>query len=116
MSGHGPRGDRDCVERYLRRLSLWVPRASRHDLVMEAERHLYEATRRAERDGLTHEVAQRAALRAFGPAWRVGLAARGLDDHPLLVSARRAANALSRSARRLRPPHRMRVGRRPRLF
>jgi len=112
MSGHSPRRNRDCVERYLRRLSLWAPRASRHDLLAEAERHLYEATRRAERDGLTHGLAQR----AFGPAWRVGLAAWGLDDHPLLVAARRAIGRPVRGVRRLRPPRRMRVGRRPRLF
>ena len=113
----------DHVERYLRRLARWAPRKSRHDLVMEASRHLYEATRRAEEAGLTHEAAQRAAVRAFGPAWRIGLSERGLLDHPFLAALDRAA-VLFRA--RLCGLHRLRVARvirrarrprpRPRLF
>ena len=78
MSRRHDRCRPDHVERYLRRLARWAPRKSRHDLVMEASGHLYEATRRAEEEGLTHEAAQSAAIRAFGPAWRIGLAERGL--------------------------------------
>jgi hypothetical protein len=53
---------------------------------MEASCHLYEAIRRAEEAGLTHEAAQQAAVRAFGPAWRIGLAERGLLDYPFLAA------------------------------
>ena len=73
------RGRADPIERYLRRLSFWAPRRSRHDLLIEAERHLYDTTRRGEELGLSRREAQLCALRAFGPAWRIGLAARGLD-------------------------------------
>jgi hypothetical protein len=73
------RGRADPVERYLRRLSYWAPRRCRHDLLLEAERHLYDMTRHGEELGLSRREAQICALRAFGPAWRVGLAARGLD-------------------------------------
>src|SRR5579871_7001600 len=57
------------VERYLRRLNRWLPRQCRREMVAEARRHLYDATARAERNGLTGWAAQRAAVRAFGPAW-----------------------------------------------
>ena len=114
MSWHSRRAGADPVKRYLRRLSRWAPRDSRHDLVMEAERHLYEATRRGEGEGLPHELAQQTAVRAFGPAWRIGLAARRLDDHPLFVLVRRVAATLGRRGHRLRPPRAMRPRRRPR--
>lgn len=116
MSGKGDHNHRapDHVARYLRRLSRWAPRGSRHDLVMEAERHLYEATRRAEDDGLSHEMAQRAAVRAFGPAWRIGLAARGLDENPLFVVSRGVAMALTLPVRALRLSRGPRWRRRPR--
>ena len=107
----------DHVERYLRRLARWAPRRSRHDLVMEASRHLYEATRRAEEEGLMHEAAQRAAIRAFGPAWRIGLSERGLLDHPFLAALDRVAVVLSArlcGLRRLRVVRVIRRGRRPR--
>ena len=95
----------DHVERYLRRLARWAPRKSRHDLVMEASRHLYEATRRGEEAGLTPEAAQRAAIRAFGPAWRIGLAERGLLDTAAIRARLRMAQVIRR-ARRPRPrPH-----------
>ena len=107
----------DHVERYLRRLARWAPRKSRHDLVMEASCHLYEATRRAEEEGLTHEAAQCAAVRAFGPAWRIGLSERGLLDHSLLAAVDRAAavfHARLCGFRRLRMVRIIRRGRRPR--
>jgi hypothetical protein len=110
-------GGPDHVERYLRRLARWAPRKSRHDLVMEASRHLYEATCRAEEDGLTHEAAQRAAIRAFGPAWRIGLAERGLLDYPFLAALDRALvliRARLCSLRRQRVARVIRRGRRPR--
>lgn len=111
----------DHVGRYLRRLSRWVPRACRDELVMEAARHLYDATRRAEGEGLPRAMAQQAAIRAFGPAWRIGLAARGLADHPLLDALDRVARTFDRRGWGLwprRPAHRgsIRLGRRPRLF
>jgi hypothetical protein len=111
------RGGPDHVERYLRRLARWTPRKSRHDLVMEASRHLYEATRCAEEEGLTHEAAQRAAIRAFGPAWRIGLSERGLLDHPLLAALDCAAVVVSArlcGLRRLRVVRVIRRARRPR--
>jgi hypothetical protein len=107
----------DHVERYLRRLARWAPRKSRLDLVMEASRHLYEATRRAEDEGLTHEAAQRAAMRAFGSAWRIGLSERGLLDHPFLAALDRAAVVLRArlcALRRLCGVRVIRRGRRPR--
>ena len=107
----------DHVERYLRRLARWAPRKSRHDLVMEASRHLYEATRRAEEGGLPHEAAQCAAVRAFGPAWRIGLSERGLLDHPFLAALDRAAVVLRArlyALRRLRVARVIRCSRRPR--
>ena len=110
-------GGPDHVERYLRRLARWAPRKSRHDLVMEASRHLYEATRRAEEKGLPHEAAQRAALRAFGPAWRIGLSERGLLDHPFLAALDRAVVLLHArlcGLRRLRLARVIRHARRPR--
>jgi len=70
MSGHGNHRAPNHVERYLRRLSRWAPRGSRHDLVMEARRHLYEASRRAEDAGLSHELAQCAASACS--SWRKG--------------------------------------------
>jgi hypothetical protein len=100
-------GGPDHVERYLRRLARWAPRKSRHDLVMEASRHLYEATCRAEEKGLTREAAQRAAVRAFGPAWRIGLSERGLLDTAAIRARLRVARIIHR-ARCPRP--------RPRLF
>ncbi len=118
MSGQGDHRTPDHVERYLRRLSRWAPRGSRHDLVMEVERHLYEATRRAEDKGLSHELAQRAAVRAFGSAWRIGLAARGLDESSFFAPMRRAAAMFGGRVRWLRPLRRARLKRRsrPRLF
>ena len=95
----------DHVERYLRRLERWAPRRCRHDLVMEARRHLYDATRQAEQRGMSHELAQRTALRAFGPAWRIGLSARGVFDSPLCGVAERLLSGLSAGMRRLRRPH-----------
>ncbi len=82
MTRLGPwrRGRADPIERYLRRLSFWAPRHCRRDLLLEAERHLYDTTRRGEELGLSRRDAQLCALRAFGPAWRIGLAARGLDN------------------------------------
>jgi len=112
----------DHVDRYLRRLSRWAPRACRHDLVAEASRHLYEATQRAEAAGLPRDAAQRAAVAAFGPAWRIGLSARGLDEHPLLLTLHHAAASVGRRVGNLRhvvsrhPSHRMRRRPRPRLF
>ena len=107
----------DHVERYLRRLARWAPGKSRHDLVMEASRHLYEATRRAEEEGLRHGAAQRAAIRAFGPAWRIGLSERGLFDHPFLAALDRATVMLRTRVcglRRLRVARVICRGRRPR--
>jgi hypothetical protein len=89
MSRRHDRCRPDRVERYLRRLARWAPRKSRHDLVMEASCHLYEATRRGEEAGLTHEAAQRAAVHAFGPAWRIGLAERGLRVAQVVRRAQR---------------------------
>ncbi len=111
----------DYVDRYLRRLSRWAPRACRHDLVAEASRHLYDATARAEAIGLPHDAAQRAAVATFGPAWRIGLAARGLDEHPLLLTLHHAAGVGRRVATLRRvvsrhPSHRPRRRPRPRLF
>jgi len=65
----------DPIERYPRWLGWWSPRVARAELVAEARRRLYDAARRAERDGHDQRTAQRAAIRAFGPAWQVGLAA-----------------------------------------
>jgi hypothetical protein len=73
------RGRADPIDRYLRWLSFWAPRRCRRDLLLEAERHLYDMTRRGEDLGLSRREAQDCALRAFGPAWRIGLASRGLD-------------------------------------
>ncbi len=114
MSGHSDHRAPDHVARYLRRLSRWAPRGSRHDLIMEAERHLYETTRRAEDAGLSHELAQRAAVRAFGPAWRIGLATRGLDELPLFRAVRSMAALLARRVRGPRLPRGSRLRRRPR--
>ena len=117
MSRRHDRCGPDHVERYLRRLAHWAPRKSRHDLVMEASRHLYEATRRAEEEGLTHEAAQLAAVRAFGPAWRIGLSERGLLDHPLLAAVDHAAVVVSArlcGLRRLRVVRVLHRARRPR--
>jgi hypothetical protein len=117
MSRRHDRCGPDHVERYLRRLARWAPRKSRHDLVMEASRHLYEATRRAEEEGLTRQAAQSAAIRAFGPAWRIGLSERGLLDHPLLAALDRAAVVVGArlcGLRRLRVARVIRRGRRPR--
>jgi len=118
MRGQGDHRAPDHIERYLRRLSCWAPRGSRHDLVMEAERHLYEATCRAEDEGLSPELAQRSAVRAFGSAWRIGLAARGLDESLFFAPMRRAAAMFGGRVRWLRPPRRARLKRRsrPRLF
>jgi hypothetical protein len=77
---------RDPVEAYTRRLAWWLPRCARQELLAEARRHLYDATARAERAGLDHCAAQRAAVRAFGPAWRVGLAAHRAYDSRLLAA------------------------------
>lgn len=112
----------DRVERYLRRLAIWAPRRCRHDLVMEARRHLYDATRQAEQSGLSHERAQQTALRAFGPAWRIGLSARGVFDSPLFGVTARLRSGLGTGLRRLRRPHGLRKRRsahrraRPRLY
>jgi hypothetical protein len=117
MSRRHDRCSPDHVERYLRRLARWEPRKSRHDLVMEASHHLYEATRRAEEEGLTREAAQSAAIRAFGPAWRIGLSERGLLDHPLLAALDRAAVVVGArlcGLRRLRVVRVIRRARRPR--
>lgn len=112
----------DHVERYLRRLAIWAPRRCRHDLIMEARRHLYDATRQAEQNGLSHELAQRTALRAFGPAWRIGLSARGVFDSPLWGAATRLLTVPGAGLYRLRRPrgrgkHRaMHRRARPRLY
>lgn len=116
----------DPVERYLRRLRRWAPRASRDLLELEARRHLYDAVCRLERSGLPPQAARRAAVTAFGPAWRIGLAERGLADHPLMLTLARLAAWPTRMLRHLRlpgPPRRprslrpvarLRGGRRPR--
>lgn len=116
----------DPVERYLRRLRRWAPRASREALVLEARRHLYDAACRLERSGLPPEAARHAAVAAFGPAWRIGLAERGLADHPIMLFLARLAAWPTRMLRRLRLPGlprrprtprplaRLRGGRRPR--
>lgn len=112
----------DHVDRYLRRLSRWAPRACRHDLVAEASRHLYDATARAEAAGLPRDAARRAAVAAFGPAWRIGLSARGLDEHPLLLTLHQAAVGVGRQVGTLRhvvsrrPSRGPRRRPRPRLF
>jgi len=66
----------DRIEPYLRKLRRWAPASYRDDLVAEARRHLYDATYRHQQRGMSRYEAQRAAVRAFGPAWRIGLAAR----------------------------------------
>src|SRR5438874_2085311 len=60
---------------------------------------------------------ERAAVRAFGPAWRIGLCERGLLDHPLLAALDRVAVVLGARLcrlRRLRVARIIRRGRRPR--
>lgn len=121
MKGRCCRRAPDRVERYLRRLERWAPRDSRRELVMEARRHLYEATRRAEQTGLAIDAAQEAAIRAFGPAWRIGLAERGITGRPtpaiilpiarLLAACRQALFQPRRMARR-----RLRRGPKPRGY
>ena len=83
------RHSHDRIERYLRRLGHWAPRSGGADLVAEARRHLYEATCRLERAGVSHDAAQRRAIRDFGPAWRIGLSERGLSpSSPLAIITR----------------------------
>jgi hypothetical protein len=94
------RGDADTAERYLRRLARWLPRRERQGLVLEARRHLYDATLRYEAAGLDHATAQHAAIEAFGPAWRIGLAARGVDER-MLRRLSIASVPLLRAGRRL---------------
>ncbi|HEX2032832.1 MAG TPA: hypothetical protein VHS99_01485 [Chloroflexota bacterium] len=73
------------IERYLRRLRRCLPRVCREEMVAEARRHLYDATRRAAAGGAGHQAAQRAALRAFGPAWRIALEAHRAYGTPPLT-------------------------------
>ncbi|MBV9281292.1 MAG: hypothetical protein JOZ41_14525 [Chloroflexi bacterium] len=99
----------DQIERYLRRLAWWAPPGSRGELVAEARRHLYDATRRAQDAGLSHAGAQRAAIEAFGPAWRIGLAERRAMASPSL----RRIIRLPRRLRRIRLPRPRRSKPRP---
>lgn len=107
MKGSRCRRSPDRVERYLRRLERWTPRDSRGELVMEARRHLYEATRRAEQSGLAHDAAQDAAIRAFGPAWRIGLAERGILGRPAPAIPLPVTRLLTACRQALSPPRRM---------
>lgn len=69
------------IERYLSQLARLAPGGDRDELVMEARRHLFDAMESAVSDGVPAETAQREAIRAFGPAPRIALAAwraRGL--------------------------------------
>jgi len=92
------RSYRDPVEAYLHRLARWAPPQERDELVAEARRHLHDAALRLERAGMNPRDARRAATRAFGPAWRIGLAARGVAI-PLPVLPRQVGRALSRLRR-----------------
>lgn len=109
------------VERYLRRLRRWAPRAGRDDLVREARRHLYEAICRRERAGLSRDAAQRRAIQDFGPAWRIGLAERGWEAPSLMALFGRVIAVPHALSRRLRPARRVfralsRRRPRPRVF
>ena len=106
----------DQLDRYLRRLARWAPRDSRQGLLLEARRHLYDATLRAEQAGLTRAEAQCAAIAAFGPAWRIGLAARGIDIRlPRIIPQRKRGLGGTVLRRLSRAPH-TRDRPRPRLF
>ncbi len=84
MNVRGRRGS-DPVELYPRWLGWWSGRAARAALVAEARRRLYDATHRAEQDGADQRAAQHAAIRAFGPAWQVGLAAHRVHGKGLFT-------------------------------
>jgi hypothetical protein len=83
-------------------------------MVLEARSHLLDAALWYEQAGFDRAAAQRAAIRDFGPAWQIGLAARGIDPAPLVSVARavalsrrgfgHAARSLPRLRRHPRPP------------
>lgn len=95
----------DPVECYLRRLAHWAAPEERADLVAEARRHLYDAILMGEAAGMGPDRARSAALEAFGPAWRVGLATRGID---LSLFRRRVPARMAGRARPRRRPCRLR--------
>jgi len=63
------------IERYLAQLAGLLPAGAGDELVAEARRHLFDATESAVARGVPAEAAQRDAIRAFGPAPRIALAA-----------------------------------------
>ena len=75
----------DPTAAYLRRLAFWLPRCARGEVVAEARRHLFDAALHAQARGLDPIDAQRQAIQAFGPAWRVGLAMRRAYGSPALA-------------------------------
>lgn len=93
--------DGDQIERYLASLERWSSRRERAELVVEARRHLFDASRRAMGAGTPRDAAVRAALRAFGPAWRVGLRSRVAVASDALASRLGSRAGAARLGRRM---------------
>lgn len=73
VRGGDARGDR-VIEQYLRHLESLLPETRRARVLREAEAHLRDAADAFEATGLDRELAEAAAVDAFGPVETVALA------------------------------------------